>query len=381
MKIKPKEVIKSVHPSKVILPILIGVGVAAYIIYKEDPFSSIAIIEFSRIVAWFLLLALLMTITRVAGYAYRLKILSENKLSVLQALRITLLWEFASSVTPSSVGGTSVALLFLYKEGLSIGKGTAIVLATLFLDELYFIIIFPLIVLFGGWERLFEMSAGDGLSVFQNKYFYIAMIGFGIKIALVSVVGYGLFINPHSLKRVIIGIFSLPGLRRWKQGAIDSGEDIVVASKELANKPLKFWLKNFGATFLSWTSRYWVVNFLILALIFGINGKLEHHLLSIGDHFTIFARQLIMWIMMIIMPTPGGTGLTEVIFLEYMDIFIPQGFTSLMTVIWRLFSYYPFLIIGAVLLPIWIRRSFSWHHHEENIDHEGNLHERESHPS
>ncbi len=381
MKLKPKEVIKEVHPSKVILPILIGVGVAAYIIYKEDPFSSIAIIEFTRIVAWFLFLALLMTIIRVAGYAYRLRIISEKKLSVLQAVRITFLWEFASAVTPSSVGGTSVALLFLYKEGLSIGKSTAIVLATLFLDELYFIIIFPLIVLFGGWERLFEMSAGDGLSIFQNKYFYIAMAGFGVKIALVSVVGYGLFVNPHALKRVIVGIFSLPGLRRWKQGAIDSGDDIVLASEELAHKPLKFWIRNFVATFFSWTSRYWVVNFLILALIFGINGKMEHHLLSISDHFTIFARQLIMWIMMIIMPTPGGTGLTEVIFLEYMDLFIPKGFTSLMTVIWRLFSYYPFLLIGAVLLPVWIRKSFSQHHHEEIIDHERDLHEGESNPS
>jgi uncharacterized membrane protein YbhN (UPF0104 family) len=70
------------------------------------------------------------------------------------------------------------------------------------------------------------------------------------------------------------------------------------------------------------------------------------------------------------MPTPGGTGLSEVIFMEYMKMFIPDGFNSLMTVIWRLFSYYPYLFIGAVILPSWIRASFMGHTQEEISDEE-----------
>jgi uncharacterized protein (TIRG00374 family) len=69
--------------------------------------------------------------------------------------------------------------------------------------------------------------------------------------------------------------------------------------------------------------------------------------------------------MMMVFPTPGGTGLSEVIFLEYMKIFIPTGFVSIMTVIWRLICYYPYLFIGAVILPGWINRSFKHHRNEE----------------
>jgi uncharacterized membrane protein YbhN (UPF0104 family) len=74
--------------------------------------------------------------------------------------------------------------------------------------------------------------------------------------------------------------------------------------------------------------------------------------------------------MMMVMPTPGGTGISEMIFMEYMKIFIPDGFVSLMTVIWRLFSYYPYLFIGAVILPGWIKKSFMGHSHEEISDDE-----------
>ena len=88
-------------------------------------------------------------------------------------------------------------------------------------------------------------------------------------------------------------------------------------------------------------------------------------MISAVEHVNVFARQLIIWIMTKVMPTPGGSGISEIIFMQYMKLFIPEGFTSLMTVIWRLFSYYPYLFIGAVILPGWIRASFMGHSHDE----------------
>ncbi len=48
----------------------------------------------------------------------------------------------------------------------------------------------------------------------------------------------------------------------------------------------------------------------------------------VGDHLLIYARQLVMWIVMIISPTPGGTGIAEFAF---------EGFLA---VLWRLASYF-----------------------------------------
>jgi uncharacterized protein (TIRG00374 family) len=76
------------------------------------------------------------------------------------------------------------------------------------------------------------------------------------------------------------------------------------------------------------------------------------------------ARQLILWIMMIISPTPGGSGFAEVILGRYLSDLIPadpahaSSVALAMALIWRLISYYPFLIIGALIVPAWIQRKF-----------------------
>jgi uncharacterized protein (TIRG00374 family) len=147
-------------------------------------------------------------------------------------------------------------------------------------------------------------------------------------------------------------IFKLPLLRRWKQGANRAGTDIIESSREYKRKPFKFWLKAFSTTFLSWSSRYLVVNALLLAFF------------SVGDHFLIFARQLAMWIIMLVSPTPGGSGFAEYVFTRYLGEFIPVeplllgSVVVAMALLWRIVSYYPYLFIGAILFPRWIKNKF-----------------------
>ena len=368
MKLNPSKIVHSVHPGKIILPILIGVGVAVFIFTREGSLKMIPTIHFSPVVLFYLFMAALMIVARITGYVMRLRILSERKIGIAGCIRIILLWEFSTASAPFAVGGTTVSLLFLYKAGIPIGKGTAIILAALFLDELFFVVVFPIVALLVGWDSLFQLSQFHPEAVILNKYVYFALAGYSIMLLVVLLIGYSLFFNQQALKKIIVAIFSIPGLRRWKAGAIHQADDIVTASKHLSNKPFKFWLKSFGATVFSWTSHHLIVNFLILALIFGIKGSGEPHVVTLVEHVNIYARQLIIWIMTKVMPTPGGSGLSEVIFMEYMKMFIPVGFNSLMTVIWRLFSYYPYLFIGAIILPGWIRASFMGHAHEEISD-------------
>ena len=368
MKLNPSKIVHSVHPGKIILPILIGVGVAVFIFTREGSLNMIPTIHFSPVVLFYLSMAALMIVARITGYVMRLRILSERKIGIAGCIRIILLWEFSTAIAPFAVGGTTVSLLFLYKAGIPIGKGTAIILAALFLDELFFVVVFPIVALLVGWDSLFQLSRFHPEAVILNKYVYFALAGYSIMLLVVLLIGYSLFFNQQALKKIIVTIFSIPGLRQWKAGAIHQADDIVTASKHLSNKPFKFWLKSFGATVFSWTSHHLIVNFLILALIFGIKGSSEPHVVTLVEHVNIYARQLIIWIMTKVMPTPGGSGLSEVIFMEYMKMFIPAGFNSLMTVIWRLFSYYPYLFIGAVILPGWIKASFMGHAHEEITD-------------
>jgi hypothetical protein len=66
-----------------------------------------------------------------------------------------------------------------------------------------------------------------------------------------------------------------------------------------------------------------------------------------------------MWIMMLVMPTPGGSGFVETIFNSYMAEFVPvAGFVVVMALIWRLVTYYPYLFIGVFMAPAWVNKNF-----------------------
>jgi uncharacterized protein (TIRG00374 family) len=145
----------------------------------------------------------------------------------------------------------------------------------------------------------------------------------------------------------------LPFLRRWRVKAAETGQEIVEASAEIRTKKLSHWLKAFLATFLTWTARYWVLNFIIIAFMISHGG------ISFGDNLLIYARQLVMWIVMLVSPTPGGSGVAELTFSGFLKEFIPTGLDSALALLWRLFSYYPYLFIRAIILPKWIKRVFS----------------------
>ncbi len=347
-----QEISSKLKARNIIPPVVLGLLVVTWLFSREfDPSVLKGLALGWKTVGW-LFVAVLFMIGRDLGYIIRIRVLSDNDLTWKQSFRIIILWEFVSAISPSTIGGTSVAVVFLHKEGISVGRSTSVVLATSFLDELYFVIMFPLLVLIIGWKNLFTTSLTQPGSAFANEILMIAVIGYIIKTAWVLVVGYGLFFKPVAIRNLIVSIFRISWLKRWRKSAEKAGNDIIDSSMQLRSRGAGFWGKTLLATFLSWTSRYWVVNAILLAFF------------SVGDHLLIFARQLVMWIMMILSPTPGGSGLAEFIFKRYLSDFIPVDSLELPTIalamalIWRLISYYPYLTLGAIIAPGWIQRKF-----------------------
>jgi len=352
-------ILKQVSPKRIVIPILIGLGVAGYMLYKEWDGDALSELNVGVLGVLFIGVAMLMMVLRDLGYMIRLRILAGEQLSWRSIFNIILLWEFTSAVTPSAIGGTSVAVFFIHKEGISVGRSSAIVLSTAFLDELYFILAFPLILFFINPIELFSLNQEGATEIvtFTNKYFYFAFVGYSLKLIFLLFVAYGLFINPKGIKTTLNFIFKFPLIRRWQKGADQTGDEIILASQDLKTRPFMFWVKAFGATVMSWTARYWVANFLLVALLFSTTG----HTIAIdfSEHVLIFARQLVMWIMMLVMPTPGGSGFAEAIFSEYMAEFIPVGFVVVMAFLWRLITYYPYLFLGSFVVPRWIKKILS----------------------
>jgi uncharacterized protein (TIRG00374 family) len=340
--------ISKVKSWKIFLPVFLGLLVIAYMFWKEfNPaaFSKIGVTWFS--VFW-IIVAFLCIAGRDLGYIVRIKVLSEGQLSWRQAFRVIMLWEFTSAITPGSVGGTSVALMYVHKEGISLGKSSSIVMVTSLLDELYFVFAFPVVMFVAGVTELFEIKDSEGWS---GGLFWLAVIAYTIKLIWVLFMIYGLFVNPKRFSRMIYRLLQLPFLKKRKRRIARVVHDMESSSAELKNKKISFWLKAFLSTIVSWTSRYWVVNCLFLA--FFTQGF---------DQFMVFARQLVMWLILLVSPTPGGSGIAEYMFDlylgEYVDMADLTGFTIVLVLLWRLITYYPYLIVGTVMVPKWISDNF-----------------------
>ncbi len=334
---------------RIIIPVLIGLGVAAYLLYRNFDRDAFMQIEWTGQSYLAIALSLCLMVVRDLAYIVRIRVLTDGQLSWRQSFQVIMLWEFASAVTPSIIGGTAVALFILSREGISMGRTTAIVFVTAMLDELFYILMVPLMILIVGPTDLFTSEGSYVLFNTRLGTQGLFALGYLFLLILTLIILYGIFINPRGFKLLLLHIFRLPILRKWRGRAADTGNEIIITSAEMRGKPWIFWFKAFAATFFSWTARFWVVNALIMAFV----G------LSMSEHFLIYARQLMMWVLLLVSPTPGGSGVAELVFGGFLGEFIPNGRTPAMGLLWRTISYYPYLFIGAIVLPAWLKRVYA----------------------
>ncbi|MDQ3051733.1 MAG: flippase-like domain-containing protein [Bacteroidota bacterium] len=348
MQIDGHELIKNFRPGKIILPVLIGLGVVLYLLISNFDREAYARITWTGHTTLWIILAVVMMCVRDLAYMYRIKVLSGNLISWRRSFPVIMLWEFASAITPTMVGGTALAFFILNKEKVNMGRSIAVVLTTSFLDELFFVLAVPLVFVLVGKANLFISldTLTSGTVSDAGGIYYFFWLGYIIILAYTILVAYALFINPRAVKWLLLKIFSLPILRRWKQKAWHTGNDMIIASGEIRNKRASYWLKSFAATIFSWTARYMVINCIIMAFI-------QH---GWYENMIIYARQLVMWIILLVSPTPGGSGIAEVIFSRFLGELIPAGISDSLALLWRLISYYPYLFIGALILPRWVKK-------------------------
>lgn len=337
---------------RIIIPVLLGLAVIIYMIFNDLTRSDLASINWKWYSILYFVSAIIMMIIRDVAYMYRIRLLTDKSLSWRHSFQVIMLWEFASSVTPSVVGGSAFAIFILTKEKLGIGRSTAIVVVTALLDELFYIVMVPVVFLFAGYNL--AIVAGPEFTLLGMRFTTMGLfiVGYFFIVFLTLVIAFGIFINPGSVKWLLMKVTSLRILKKFREGARITGEQIMITSAELRGKSFIFWFKAFGATILSWTARFWVVNFLIMAFTRPI---------SFVDNMLIYARQLIMWVIMLISPTPGGSGIAEYFFPIFLREYIAgdtADLTTLIALFWRIVSYYPYLIIGAIVLPLWLRRVY-----------------------
>ena len=341
----PVQISKYFSTKRIIAAVFIGLLVSLYLIFKDFKIEKYEGIHWGYSATMYLIIAIILMLIRDIAYMYRLRVLTDNKIRWKHSFQVIMLWEFASALTPSVVGGSAAAFYIVSKECHSVGKSTAIVMVTALLDEAFYIFMVPLLFIFVSNDQLFIHGQFNFFGIGELPTQLIFFFGYGFILILTTLISLAVFFKPELFKILLERVFNLRILHRWKPKATKTGDEIILTSKEMKGKPILFWIKAFGATFFSWTARFWVVNFLILAFITG------------GDQLLIYARQLVMWVILLISPTPGGSGVAEYMLPKFIGEYMGD-FSNEIALLWRLISYYAYLIIGAIVLPIWLRRVY-----------------------
>lgn len=329
---------------KILLPVFLGLAVVAWLFYDDFKPEVWREIKWDAGVIGALALGFLFVVGRDFGMTWRFRCMTEGNLSWRSALRVCMLCEFTSAVTPTAVGGSAVGMVFLNREGIPLGRAITLMMTTIFLDELFLTVACPIMLLFVDNGALFGFDKGN-FSVGLESAFWI-IYGF---IALWTLLLFlGIIIAPMAIKRFLMKVMSFKWLRRWRDSVERTADNMIDTSKDIKGKSIGWWLKGFAATAVSWTSRFLLVNMLFLAFC------------PSASQLIVFARQLVVWVILMVTPTPGGSGVSEWLFTEYYgDLIGSAGLALIIALFWRLFSYYIYLVIGACILPAWLKRGFS----------------------
>ncbi len=236
-------------------------------------------------------------------------------------------------LTPAGAGGGPAQLFGLVRNGVSVGRAAAANFASVLVN-----LIFLSLAGLGAWW-LGAASEIEGvqlpLNISAAKLFEWSAAGFGLIAALIILFA----VNPRPARKLALLLFRrgkrVRTLLRWLHEL--HGSLIIYARKGKIALLLAILAGtlHFGGRFLLG----WAV-----LRGFGIDaGFWNIVLLHVMIQFLIY-----------FMPTPGGSGVAEIITPAVMSPFMPASLLVAYTVVWRFFLTYLTVAVGGAIISRWI---------------------------
>lgn len=352
-----KEVIQSLRISRVIIPVLLGVGAVIYLLYTQfDRKQFDQIVWDGRAWAW-IILAFMLLLLRHLSYSLRMKAITGHVFSWWKAIEICTIWEFSGCIAPTSKGGPVVAMFMLPKEGIPVGQTITAVLYTIILDSGFFVLLLPALLLIYGPGMLFPgMTDFNDVSLASGAFFTIYGMMATYWLSLMVLV----IIRPQITPVLLNWLSRLSILKRWKSSFEKAGLEFGLAAIGLRKQPWKIHIQAILGTLGAWTFKFAMINCLLIAVApqTPLNGTVQ---------LLIYSRLVAMFIIMAFSPTPGGAGLAEVALPRFISDFVPLSTGLIVALLWRGMAWYGYLLAGAVVVPQWVARHFGKKKMEDNL--------------
>nr|WP_272509574.1 lysylphosphatidylglycerol synthase transmembrane domain-containing protein [Salinibacter ruber] len=310
--------------------VLAGVG---YVTFDADAFRRL--IQHLR--PGLLAAAVAVAVARIGIGGWRLSQVSEGRLSIWSGTRGQLAWDFFSSVTPSVVGGGPVAAFYVARdEDIAVGESAALMFFCILLDQLWFLVAIPLLVVATVTIDLMPDAAGA-----VGMWSLLAY--FGGLLVWAGLYAYATLVRPRLLVEVTDWCFRWRYLRRFRETVMPEMRSYFRRARHLGSRAPAFYAYGFALTALTWLARYALVFFIVRSV-------------HAADGLLLFARSAAMMLVGLIMPTPGGSGGLEGLYALFIGPLMPDALVAPTLLTWRLLGYYLFIALGAYLFLHQLRR-------------------------
>lgn len=341
-----KEVVQSLRLSRVVVPIMIGLAAVIYLLYTQFDIKRFREIAWDTRAFLWIGLAFSLLILRHFSYAMRMKAITGYVFSWRKCLELIVLWEFSTTIAPTSKGGPFIMMFALPKEGIAGGKTIAAVLYTIVLDAGFFVILLPTLSAIYGPTMLFPGATSFSDMNLANGAFFVT---YTIMATYWCFLMFLLFLRPQIARPLMQRLSKVRLLKRWENKISSLGDDFSVAAVELKKAPWKVHAQAIGGTLGAWTLKFLMINCLVLAVAPNVplNGSIQ---------LFIYARMVAMFIILAFSPTPGGAGIAEVALPRFISDFVPLSVGLVVALLWRAMAFYGYLLAGAIVVPNWVAK-------------------------
>ena len=251
---------------------------------------------------------------------------------------------WAGYITPLNTGAGPMTMYTMRRYGVPLPVAVTSTFMSFVATVLFFAIAGPLAVFFGAGRSLGQRGNVLGLSLFDLFLGSLSIIaGIGVLMAVV-------FFFPRFVRDLIHRAAEWIGRRSQRfaarltklQTGIDQAHESVVAFKSLRGCLALFW-----ATVLSGPSH---ANKLLA-------GYVALRALGIHTNFVdILLVQTLVMFLLYFAPTPGASGVGELLSAAVMSSYVPRELTPIYILLWRLTLSYFTLAFGFLVFSSWVRQ-------------------------
>jgi uncharacterized protein (TIRG00374 family) len=322
---------------------LLGYGLT--LLYGHDASASLA--KFAQLEWPWLLVGVTLASMDWLGGGARLWVLARHVVpnpSLKGCILAGGMGAWAGYVTPLQSGSGPMTIYTLRRYGIPLPVAVASTFVSFIATVVFFGVAGPLAILFGAGRSLGTKGNVLGLSLYDLFLGSLGIVG------VIGVVMLVIVLFPHFAGGLIHRVAEAVG-RRSRRVA-DRLEKLRVGIEETAASVVAF--KSPGG---------------LMALVWGtllsgpshanklLAGYVALRVLGIHANFVdVLLVQTLVMFLLYFAPTPGASGIAELLTAAVMSVYVPRELTPIYTLVWRFIQSYCTIGFGFLVFSGWVRR-------------------------